>query len=154
PVRARGLKRIALTFDDGPSPWTADVVDLLREHDARATFFLIGQRVRERPDDARLIVAAGHEVGSHTMTHPRLTDIPDDEVRKEIQDGARAVAEVLGERPSLFRAPGFYADDRILRIVEELKLDAVFTDVDPEDWRPEMVSHAIFSRCFVGCREG
>jgi peptidoglycan-N-acetylglucosamine deacetylase len=146
--------KIALTFDDGPSQWTAEVVEFLREHDARATFFLIGQRVRERPDDVRLILDAGHEVGSHTMTHPRLTEIGDDEVRREIQDGARAVAEVAGERPRLFRAPGFYADERVLAIVEELELDAVFADVDPKDWQPGMSSHAIFSRAFVGCCEG
>ncbi len=145
--------KLALTFDDGPSQWTADVLDLLREHDARATFFLIGQRVRERTDDVRRILEAGHEVGSHTMTHPRLTEISDDEVRKEIQDGAQAVAEVVGERPHLFRAPGFHADERVLAIVEELKLDAVFADVDPQDWRPDLNSHSIFSRCFVGCRE-
>ncbi len=62
--------KLALTFDDGPSQWTGEILDLLREHDARATFFLIGQRVRERPDDVRSILEAGHEVGSHTMTHP------------------------------------------------------------------------------------
>ncbi len=146
--------KLALTFDDGPSQWTGEVLDLLREHDARATFFLIGQRVRERPDDVRSILEAGHEVGSHTMTHPRLTEISDDEVRKEIQDGARAVADVVGERPHLFRAPGFHADERVLAIVEELKLDAVFADVDPQDWRPGLTSHVIFSRCFVGCCEG
>jgi peptidoglycan/xylan/chitin deacetylase (PgdA/CDA1 family) len=146
--------KLALTFDDGPSKWTGEVLDLLREHDARATFFLIGQRVRERPDDVRRILEAGHEIGSHTMTHPRLTEIPDDEVRREIEDGARAVAEVVGRRPHLFRAPGFHADERVLAIVEELKLDAVFTDVYPEDWRPGMSSHAIFARAFVGCCEG
>jgi len=146
--------KLALTFDDGPSEWTGAVLDLLGDHDARATFFLIGQRVRERPDDVRRILEAGHEVGSHTMTHPRLTDIPDEEVRKEIQEGARAVAEVAGEPPHLFRAPGFHADERVLAIVEELELDAVFTDVYPEDWRPGMSSHAIFTRTFVGCCEG
>ena len=146
--------KLALTFDDGPSPWTADVLDLLHEHDARATFFLIGQRVRERPDDVRRIVESGHEVGSHTMTHPRLTEIGDDEVRREIQDGARAVAEVVGERPRLFRAPGFYADERVLRIVEEFELDAVFADVDPQDWQPGCVSHRILSAVLAGCRDG
>jgi peptidoglycan/xylan/chitin deacetylase (PgdA/CDA1 family) len=146
--------KLALTFDDGPSEWTGPVLDLLREYEARATFFLIGQRVRERPDDVRRILAEGHEVGSHTMTHPRLTEIPDDEVRKEIQDGARAVAEVVGERPHLFRAPGFHADERVLAIVEELKLDAVFADVDPQDWRPGVVSHRILASVFASCRHG
>jgi len=148
------LKRLALTFDDGPSQWTGAVLDLLRDYEARATFFLIGQRVRERPDDARRIRSEGHEVGSHTMTHPRLTEISDDEARREIEGGVRAVADVMGEAPHLFRAPGFHADERVLAIVEELQLDAVFADVDPQDWRPGMGSHAIFSRCFVGCCEG
>ena len=146
--------KLALTFDDGPSEWTPAVLELLREHEAHATFFLIGQRVRERPDDARRILDAGHEIGSHTMTHPRLTEIGDEEVRREIEDGAHAVAEVAGERPRLFRAPGFHADERVLAIVEELELDAVFADVDPQAWRPGLVSHAIFSRCFIGCCEG
>jgi peptidoglycan/xylan/chitin deacetylase (PgdA/CDA1 family) len=148
------VKRVALTFDDGPSQWTAPVLELLREHEARATFFLIGERVSERPDDVRRIVEGGHEVGSHTMTHPRLTEIGDQEVRREIQDGARAVAEVVGERPHLFRAPGFHADERVLAIVSELLLDPVFADVDPQDWRPGVVSHRILSFVLAGCRAG
>jgi peptidoglycan/xylan/chitin deacetylase (PgdA/CDA1 family) len=147
-------KRVALTFDDGPSHWTPAVLDLLREHEARATFFLIGARVRERPDEVRRIVRDGHEVGSHTFTHPRLTDISDDEVRAEIEGGIEAVAEVLGERPRLFRPPGFHADQRVLRIVAELELEAVFADVNPEDWRPRMPSHRIFCLAFAECRPG
>jgi predicted N-acetyltransferase YhbS len=141
-------KLAALTFDDGPSQWTDEVLDLLREHGARATFFVLGARVRERPDDLRRIVAEGHEVGSHTETHPRLTEIPDDEVRKEIEAGVEAVASVLGDPPQLFRAPGFHADERVLRIVAELRLDPVFADVDPKDWQPGVDSHTIFRCCF------
>jgi peptidoglycan/xylan/chitin deacetylase (PgdA/CDA1 family) len=149
------LKQLALTFDDGPSQWTSIVCELLREHDARATFFLIGARVHERPDEVRQIVADGHQVGSHTLTHPRLTDISDeDEIRAEITGGVDALAEVLGEAPRLFRAPGFHVDERVLRIVSELELEAVFADVNPEDWRPGMHSHRIFSFTFAGCRPG
>lgn len=149
------MRQLALTFDDGPSQWTSTVRELLREHEARATFFLIGARVRERPDEVRQIVADGHEVGSHTLTHPRLTDISDDEeIRAEIAGGVEALAEVLGEAPRLFRAPGFHADERVLRIVSELELEAVFADVNPEDWRPELSSHRIFSFAFAECRPG
>ena len=148
------MKRLALTFDDGPSRWTPAVLDLLGEHGARATFFLIGQRVRERPHDVRRIVEAGHEIGSHTMTHPRLTEIGENEARREIQDGAGAVAEVVGERPNLFRAPGFHADERVRRIVDELKLDLISADVDPQDWQPDVGSHRILSVVLAGCRAG
>ncbi len=97
------MKPVALTFDDGPSAWTPAVLDLLRENEARATFFVIGARVRERPQELRRIVSEGHEVGSHTLTHPRLTEIGDDEVRAEIAGGVEAVEEALGERPRLYR---------------------------------------------------
>ena len=144
--------KLALTFDDGPSAWTPTVLDLLRDHEARATFFVIGARVRERPDDVRRIAAEGHELGSHTLTHPRLTEIPDDEVRSEILGGAEALAEVLGEASPLFRAPGFHAAERELAIVAELGLEAVFADVDPEDWRAEKDSHTIFRHVLDGVR--
>ena len=146
--------KVALTFDDGPSAWTPIVLDLLREHEARATFFVIGQRVREHPDLVKRIVAEGHELGSHTLTHPRLTEIPEDEVRSEITGGLDAIEEVLGQRPKLFRAPGFHADARELAIVEELGLEAVFADVDPQDWRPERDSHTIFPLVLRELREG
>jgi peptidoglycan/xylan/chitin deacetylase (PgdA/CDA1 family) len=138
------LKPVALTFDDGPSAWTPAVLELLREHEARATFFVIGARVRERPDELRRIVSEGHEVGSHTLTHPRLTEVSDEEARAEILGGVEAVEETLGERPTLFRAPGFHADERVLAIVADLGLEAVFADVDPQDWRPGKDSHTIF----------
>jgi len=130
------------------------VLDLLREHEMRATFFVIGQRVRERPDDVKRIVADGHELGSHTLTHPRLTEISEEEIRTEIQGGQEAVAEVLGERPKLFRAPGFHAEARELAIVEELGLEPIFADIDPQDWRPDRTSHTIFSLVLRELRDG
>jgi peptidoglycan/xylan/chitin deacetylase (PgdA/CDA1 family) len=145
---------VALTFDDGPSRWTPLVLDLLREYEAHATFFVIGARVREHPDLVKRIVAEGHELGNHTVTHPRLTEIEEDEVRREIQGGQDAVEEVLGETPRLFRAPGFHADARELAIVEELGLEAVFAHVDPQDWRPERDSHTIFGLVLKDLREG
>jgi len=148
------LNPLALTFDDGPSSWTPMVLDLLREHGARGTFFVIGARVRQRPDDVKRIVAEGHELGSHTLTHPRLTEIEEDEVRAEIAGGLDAIEETLGERPRLFRAPGFYADRRELEIVEELGLEAVFAHVDPQDWRPERDSHTIFRLVLDGIKPG
>jgi peptidoglycan/xylan/chitin deacetylase (PgdA/CDA1 family) len=145
---------VALTFDDGPSAWTPLVLDLLREHEVRATFFVIGQRAREHPDLVKRIVAEGHELGSHTLTHPRLTEISDDEIRAEIRGGQDAIAEVLGKPPSLFRAPGFHAGPRELAIVEELGLEAVFAEIDPEDWRPDRTSHTIFSLVLRNLRDG
>src|SRR5215813_908794 len=69
----RGSKQIALTFDDGPNdPHTLNLLDVLAKHNARATFFLIGQFVTERPDIVRDVVKAGHVIANHTFTHPLL----------------------------------------------------------------------------------
>lgn len=148
------MKPLALTFDDGPSRWTPLVLELLREHEARATFFVIGQRAREHPELLKQVIAEGHELGSHTLTHPRLTEIPEHEVRSEITGGLDAIEDVLGERPTLFRAPGFHADQRELAIVEELGLEAVFAEVDPQDWRPGRDSHTIFRCVLEGLKPG
>src|SRR5208283_4451809 len=69
----RGSKQIALTYDDGPNdPHTLTLLDVLAKHNVRATFFMIGRYVRQRPDIARAVAEAGHEVGNHTFTHPLL----------------------------------------------------------------------------------
>jgi peptidoglycan/xylan/chitin deacetylase (PgdA/CDA1 family) len=67
-------KTVALTFDDGPSPYTMQVLEILDLHGAYATFFVTGAHVAGRPEVARAIVAAGHAVGNHTYTHPQ--DVP------------------------------------------------------------------------------
>src|SRR5690242_9013336 len=68
-----GTRQIALTYDDGPNdPHTLRLLEVLAKHDARATFFLIGQFVEHRPDIVREILQAGHAIGNHTFTHPRL----------------------------------------------------------------------------------
>src|SRR2546423_1369968 len=85
---------------------------------------------------------------------PRPTELREGEVRNENTGGLEAIEEVLGERPSLFRAPGFHADRRELAIVEELGLEAVFAHVDPQDWRPERDSHTIFRLVLDGLGEG
>src|SRR5437762_9804888 len=69
----RGSRKLALTYDDGPNdPHTLRLLEVLAKHEVRATFFLIGRYVRQRPDIVRDLVKAGHAVGNHTFTHPNL----------------------------------------------------------------------------------
>ena len=101
----RTVRRIALTFDDGPSNETEHVLDLLAEHNARATFFVCGANVERRPETARLAAALGHEIGNHTHTHRCLLRLGPDAVYEEVSRAQRAIEDYVGTRPRLFRPP-------------------------------------------------
>ena len=127
--------RIALTFDDGPDVWTEPILDLLAEHSAKATFFVIGSAVSERAHLIRRMHADGHEVGNHTWSHPRLTrDCDDAEVRDELQRTNEVLTELAGHAPRRFRAPHYDADERVLGIAAELGLAHTGVDLTPPDW--------------------
>ena len=100
------LKRVALTFDDGPcEPYTAQILDILEEHDVKATFFMIGRNVKKFPDIAKRVVAAGHEVGNHTYTHSSLVLDTPRKIAMELADGASAIKLETGVTPRIFRPP-------------------------------------------------
>ncbi len=106
--RAATARRVvAFTFDDGPDPVvTAEVLDILAAHGARATFFVLGERAALHPDLVRRIRAEGHAIGTHTQHHRmRFHFGSADYVRREIEDAVAVVAGILSERPSLFRPP-------------------------------------------------
>jgi len=97
-----------LTIDDGPDPDTTPrLLDLLDEHGAKATFFVIGQKVEQHPELAREIVARGHQLGNHTLGHPCATfwGAGPGRTRREIEGGSRVIEEVAGVVPRWFRAP-------------------------------------------------
>ncbi|NLG84796.1 MAG: polysaccharide deacetylase family protein [Firmicutes bacterium] len=97
---------VALTFDDGPDPrFTPAVLAVLHRYGVHVTFFVVGSNVKRWPDLLRAEVAAGHEIGNHTYSHPELYKLPRDKVEKEIADGDAMVAEVTGVVPHFFRPP-------------------------------------------------
>jgi len=101
-----GARQLALTYDDGPNDaCTPQLLEILARHGARATFFLIGRFVLERPDLARAIAAGGHAVGNHTHTHPDLTTLAPDAIAQELDAASRAIEDATGARPRLFRPP-------------------------------------------------
>jgi peptidoglycan-N-acetylglucosamine deacetylase len=98
-------RAIALTFDDGPSESTAELLDILAAHRAPATFFQCGANVRRLPDVARQVIAAGHEIGNHTDTHPMLHWKSSGFIHRELAAAQETIEQVTGVRPRLFRAP-------------------------------------------------
>lgn len=131
------MSRIALTFDDGPGEWTEPILDVLAEHAAKATFFVIGRAARRRDDVVRRLDADGHEIGNHTWSHPWLArDCDDQQVRDELARTNAAVGAIVGRPPRRFRAPHYDVDDRVLAIASELDLTHTRGDVTPPDWDP------------------
>jgi len=127
----------ALTYDDGPNdPWTLRLLELLDRHGVRATFFLIGRYVRQRPGIAREIRAAGHLVGNHTLTHPFLPWLGPRQVREELGACNAALEDALGERVRFFRPPHGARRPNILRAAREMELEPVLWNAAGYDWKP------------------
>jgi peptidoglycan/xylan/chitin deacetylase (PgdA/CDA1 family) len=127
--------RIALTFDDGPTPGVTDLIlDELRRHKARATFFMIGERIAAAPKLARRVLDEGHDIGNHTYTHPKLTLLPPALVEAEIQKTVDIMREVLKYRAAWFRAPfGALRQDQA-HVLLQRGMRIVSGNVDPHDW--------------------
>jgi peptidoglycan-N-acetylglucosamine deacetylase len=145
---------IALTIDDGPQPeWTPKMLDLLAEHDVKATFSLIGIQVKEFPRLAQRIVAAGHELCNHTMHHPiPFNELSAKRVTNEIAEAHARIADVTGITPKFFRSPGGAWSKRILHTAAEGGMQPIDWDVDPRDWSRPGTAH--ITRSMLGCRAG
>jgi len=96
---------IALTFDDGPSEGTLAILDILAEHGVPATFFQVGANVARLPEIAECVRSAGHEIGNHTHTHPRLWLRSASFIKTELRRAQDIIGEHTGARPVWFRAP-------------------------------------------------
>jgi peptidoglycan/xylan/chitin deacetylase (PgdA/CDA1 family) len=130
-----GSKQIALTYDDGPNdPHTLRLLEVLARHDVRATFFMIGRYVGQRPDIAREVVSAGHIVANHTMTHPALTFTSATKTRKELLECQAALSDTVGEHSNLFRPPFGARRPVTLRIARELGMEPVMWNITGYDW--------------------
>jgi len=136
-------KKVALTFDDGPDPtWTPKILDVLKAHDAKATFFLIGAEVEKFPGIAKRIFNEGHEIGNHTFTHPDVSNISKRYFEVELNLTEKLFESKLGVKPVLMRPP--YAIDeapdtadqvRPLEWSQDLGYITVGEKIDPNDWR-------------------
>jgi peptidoglycan/xylan/chitin deacetylase (PgdA/CDA1 family) len=128
-------KQMALTFDDGPNdPHTMHLLDVLARHNAKATFFLIGKYVRLRPEIARAIQSAGHEIGNHTYSHPNLILASAARLRQELEDCRKALEDALGTKTTLFRPPFGGRRPNVLRTARAMGLSPVMWSVTAYDW--------------------
>jgi peptidoglycan-N-acetylglucosamine deacetylase len=134
-VRSSNPKHLALTYDDGPNdPYTLRLLDVLARHQVRATFFLIGRYVRQRPDIVRELLRAGHAIGNHTFTHPNLIWVSQADLRRQLEDCQKAIEDAGGQQPTLFRPPFGGRRPVTLRVARALGFQPVMWNVTGWDW--------------------
>ncbi len=128
------VKCVALTFDDGPGPFTDRLLQILADNDAKATFFLIGNKVAANPAGAKRIAEAGMEVASHTWEHPNMTTIPPDLISSQLSRANDAIAAATGQTPTLYRPAGGLSNDAVHAAAKQLGMAEILWDVVPFDW--------------------
>ncbi len=126
---------IALTIDDGPHPiYTQKLLQILKDNNVHATFFVVGERAEEYPDLIRAEVAGGHEIGNHTYDHVSLVKIPPEYIDTEIKACGDVLTQITGHPPHLFRPPGGEYNRAVAEAAEALGYKMILYSDDPGDY--------------------
>ena len=137
-------KKIALTFDDGPSePYTSEILKILKDNNIKATFFMVGKNVEFFPEAAKAVAEAGHAIGNHSYDHPVMVLEMNPHIRSEILKSEKAIEKATGQRPYLFRNPYGAHDALTLIQAEKLGYICIQWSVSSKDWERPGVSKII-----------
>lgn len=130
-------KKVALTFDDGPSPtFTEQILDILKAYNAKVTFFVIGKRVEMYPEIVRRQHREGHEIGNHTYEHREVNRLSAAELEDELRRADQAIKEVIGKNARVFRPTSGYYDEKIVRVANKFNYSVIIWTwgQDTRDW--------------------
>ncbi len=131
---------LALTFDDGPSPATEAILDQLKAHGALATFFVLGTNIAGNEEILKRAAREGHQLASHSWSHPNLNDISSSAVRSQMTRTMDKIEELTGQKVIMMRPP-FGATNRLSRqVIAELGLPVILWGVDTLDWKTRNAS--------------
>ena len=129
-------KKIAVTFD---AAWSAEdtdeIIGILKKHNAKATFFAVGDWVKKNPEAVKKLYNAGHEIGNHSDTHPSFSQINREEIKSEILNCNKKIERITGVEPKLVRAPSGDYDNKSIEVTESLDMKMIQWDVDSLDWK-------------------
>lgn len=131
-VEEKSGKKIAITFDDGPSKtYTPKLLDGLKKRNVHASFFVIGKQAEKNPEIIERMYKEGHVIGNHTYHHLELTKLNEEKERKEIEKTNKVIEKITGNPPAFIRPPfGAWREENL----KEVELIPVLWDVDPLDW--------------------
>lgn len=146
---------IALTFDDGPHPVnTPRLLDILKQRNVKATFYVVATNAKRYPEILRRMVAEGHEIGNHTVTHTSFSKLSDAQIRQELTSSHQAILSATGVAPRTARPPyGSISAAQKSWIRQEFGYPSILWSVDPEDWKKPGVS-VVTSRLVSGATPG
>lgn len=137
-------KKVALTFD---AAWgnedTQQLIDILAEHGAKATFFVVGEWVDKYPESVKQLFDAGHDVMNHSDTHPESTKLSRDGLIAELNKCNDKIESVIGVRPNLFRPPFGDYNDAVVETVDSIGMKTIQWDVDSLDWKDLSASQIV-----------
>jgi len=129
-------KKIAISFDaTWGSTRTQTILNTLAKYEIKTTFFLTNIWLEKYPDLAREIARQGHEIGLHSATHLRMTDLSDEKALQELEDNAALITEITGQKPVLFRPPFGAYNNRIVQLVQEAGYVPIQWSIDSLDWK-------------------
>ena len=128
------VKQVAITFDDGPSTYTAELLNFLREADIPATFFMVGNRLKSYSNTLSQMVADGHEIGYHSYAHTLQSYLSSDQIKADFKTSSDILRELTGAEFTVWRAPGGDISDRILGCIP---LPHIGWSVDTYDWQTQ-----------------
>ena len=133
-VRAK-KKKVALTFDDGPSPeWTPQILDALKKANIKATFFMIGHHVKKYPDIAKRVAQEGHTIGNHTYAHSVILYYTPEEIEEEIKYTEMIIKEATGHKTKFFRPPKAWMRSNTKARVKSMGYEVILWSLNSKDW--------------------
>ncbi|MFD1039298.1 polysaccharide deacetylase family protein [Virgibacillus byunsanensis] len=126
---------VALTFDDGPSEYSLEIMEVLKEYQVGGTFFFTGINMKKHPDYVRLVNDNGFSIGSHSMNHVNVSGLSYEKQESELLQSTQLIEEITDEKVTLFRPPYGAKSDLTLDVVKKHENKMVLWDKDPEDWK-------------------
>lgn len=146
--------KVAISFD---AAWGADktekIMEICKEYDVKATFFLTGFWIEDYPEMVKKIDENGFEIGTHSSTHPDMTKLSKTQMKSELEDCCNLITEITNKKVELFRAPFGAYNDTLIDTASELGLTTIQWDVDSLDWKG-LSSMEITTRIINGAKNG